>query len=334
MWQAAPRTLRVSYVSVGGRTVGANQIPDQAWVDSYPQLFQLLRVEAEVQRFDELLEITRSGLPTLVDWVLTHPLKVLAVAAEWPRILQTVTWIDDHAKAGAETYLRQIDVPGVDTKFVAHHASVLSELLDLQLPADRVDVRRPRTDFEGRYGLRKRPDYVRLRYLGGTLRRQQPFSELTVRADELVDTPPQASTVYVIENEITYLALPEVDDAVAILGSGYAVNTLSALTWLRDRDLVYWGDLDTHGFAILNRARSHFPQVRSLLMDRRTLLDHERQWVREPQPTSARLDHLTADEATLYRDLVEDAYGTAVRLEQERVSYRDVVRAVAQPRLA
>lgn len=42
-----------------------------------------------------------------------------------------------------------------------------------------------------------------------------------------------------------------------------------------------WGDIDTHGFAILDRLRRHFPQVRSMLMDRATLLAHEGQWVTE-----------------------------------------------------
>lgn len=36
----------------------------------------------------------------------------------------------------------------------------------------------------------------------------------------------------------------------------------------------YWGDLDTHGSAILDRLRAWLPQTRSFLMDRETLLDH------------------------------------------------------------
>jgi len=327
-WDQAAKTLRVSYLTVGGRAVGANRVPGHAWIDSYPQLFRLLRVEGDVQRFDQLLEATRCQCPALVDWVLAHPLKMLALADHWPWLLRTVAWIDTATGARGETYLRQVDVPGVDTKFIAHHRSVLAELLDLQLAERRIDFSKARSDFEGRYGLRKKPEYVRFRYLGAARKPGQPFSELTVRVDELAAAPPRASTVYVIENEITYLALPAVDDAIAVLGNGYAVHALSALTWLHKRDVVYWGDLDTHGFAILSRARSHYPHIRSLLMDRRTLLDHEGHWVREPQPTSAGLAHLTADEELVYRDLVEDTYGAAVRLEQERVSYRHVQRAV------
>ena len=84
--------------------------------------------------------------------------------------------------------------------------------------------------------------------------------------------------------------------------------------------LYYWGDIDTHGFRILDLLRSRLPDVRSLLVDRATLLAHDARWDHEPSPVNVHLEHLTADEAALYRDLVEDAYGPAVRLEQERVS--------------
>ncbi|WP_086857067.1 Wadjet anti-phage system protein JetD domain-containing protein [Amycolatopsis lexingtonensis] len=47
------------------------------------------------------------------------------------------------------------------------------------------------------------------------------------------------------------------------------------------KNLVYWGDIDTHGFAILNRVRRSFECTGSMLMDRATLLAHEGQWVGE-----------------------------------------------------
>jgi hypothetical protein len=99
------------------------------------------------------------------------------------------------------------------------------------------------------------------------------------------------------------LALPNVADAIAIFGGGYAVSVLKLLAWLRDRNLVYWGDLDTHGFAILDQVRTHHPHARSPLMDRVTLLEHESQWVREPRPTNLHLTHLTPERASLIATL-------------------------------
>jgi hypothetical protein len=127
--------------------------------------------------------------------------------------------------------------------------------------------------------------------------------------------------VFVVENEVTYLAFPPVPNALVVFGSGFALTGLADLPWLHHKELVYWGDVDTHGFDILNRLRSRFDSVRSILMDRHTLLAHPQQWVTEPNPTARPLAHLTTEEASLYRDLVEGTYGDSVRLEQERIRF-------------
>ncbi|NYT67857.1 Wadjet anti-phage system protein JetD domain-containing protein [Pusillimonas noertemannii] len=62
----------------------------------------------------------------------------------------------------------------------------------------------------------------------------------------------------------------------------YAVSALKALPWLRTAEVLYWGDIDTHGSAILDRARKTVPQIRSVLMDEATLLAHQSLWVQEP----------------------------------------------------
>jgi hypothetical protein len=103
---------------------------------------------------------------------------------------------------------------------------------------------------------------------------------------------------------------------------------LEPLGWLADLDVVYWGDIDTHGFAILNRLRQYLPYARSMLMDRDTLLGHRDHWATEPSPTSVALDRLAPAESALYADLTSNTFGRSVRLEQERVSFSAVEKAV------
>ena len=212
----------------------------------------------------------------------------------------------------------------MDTKFIGRHKGVLAELLDLQLDPDRIDPTAP--DFEGRYRFRRKPGYVRFRLAAGP----DGYTELTVRAGEFTTPPPGVIRVYVVENEITYLAFPLTARAMVIFGGGYAVRVLESLGWLASLDLVYWGDLDTHGFAILNRLRECFPHARSMLMDRATLLAHPTQWVTEPSPTTAVLNLLTPAEQELYRALGTNTFGSAVRLEQERVSFTALEAALSQ----
>jgi len=174
------------------------------------------------------------------------------------------------------------------------------------------------------------PGSLRFRLMSPLAELPAAFSELSVRTDELALLPLPVRTVFVVENQATYLAFPEVPDAIVVFGEGFKASALEAVSWLGERDLVYWGDIDTHGFRILDQLRARVPTVRSILMDEATLLAHLDRVVCEDSPTDAVLEHLTPTEARLYRDLVEDRFGHAVRLEQERVRF-GAVREALEP---
>jgi hypothetical protein len=319
-WAAAEiGPLRVEYKLVGGRDFGTNRVPCRAWLDGYDEAWSLLSVRPDVRRLTGMIEAAHGT--RLVPWLTAHPMRALRHADQWDRLLATVAWIERRQVPGM--YLRHVDVPGVDTKFIERHQGVLAELLDAQLDPCRVDA--AATDFAGRYGFLRKPGYVRLRVAGGF----RGFSELSVRADELTAKPGGVTRVYVVENEITYLAFPVPAGAMVIFGSGYAVSVPEPAGWLAGLEVVYWGDIDTHGFAILNRLRHRLPQARSMLMDRATLLAHRAHWVTEPSPTAAGLGRLDAAESALYADLVSNAHAHSIRLEQERISFAAVQEAVA-----
>jgi hypothetical protein len=313
-WSSVPRGVVVVEALVGGRLIGVNHLPARVTIGSRDDLWAVLGVRRDIELFDRLLADARQRAPAIADWMAGHPMRVLAAGADWELLVTSALWIDRAARPGS--YLREIDVPGVDTKFIEQHRGLLTDLLDAHLPPERIDGTRPRADFAGRYRFRSKPEYVRVRLPPED---DGPFSEIAVRVEELAVSPLLAETIVVIENEVTYLSFPLAPHTAVLLGGGYAAGRLAPLTWLADREVVYWGDLDTHGFAILDRLRAAFPATRSLLMDTATLLAHRSQWVREPQPTRETLTRLTPEEAATYAELVNDVHGVAVRLEQERV---------------
>lgn len=330
----ADESLQIRYRTVGGRHVGANRIPASVEVADFASLCSLLGTAAEVEVLDRLLAMTRAAMPAmpaaataLATWAADHPLVVLDNREVWPRLLATADWI---ARADTRrTYVRQIDVEGVDTKFVERHEKVLSPVLLSVLPAESVDS--SAAEFSRRFGFLSKPRYTRLRILDPAI---SPFpsgvSEVSLRTEELAGVPVPAETVFVIENEVTYLALPPVPRSIAVFGSGFASAGLAGVPWLAGCEVVYLGDIDTYGFEILSRLRGHLPHVRSILMDRQTLLRHRDHWSVETSPTRRPLPHLTEDEQSLYQDLIGDVYGIGVRLEQERVRFSWVRDALLQ----
>jgi hypothetical protein len=135
--------------------------------------------------------------------------------------------------------------------------------------------------------------------------------------------------VFITENEINFLAFPPAAGSLVVFGAGYGFDALTQAAWLRQCDLRYWGDIDTHGFAILDQLRAHFPQARSFLMDHDTLLAHQAQWTSEPQPTQRDLPRLNEAERRLYDDLRwRRLRDEPLRLEQERIAFGCVERTV------
>jgi hypothetical protein len=149
-----------------------------------------------------------------------------------------------------------------------------------------------------------------------------------VPAEQFAGVSLGIARVFVVENEVTGLAFPAMPDSMVVLGLGHAVSLIATARWLAERDVHYWSDLDTHGFAMLDRLRASFPGVRSFLMDRETLLEHKPLWTTEEAPHVAPLDRLTPEEAALHADLCYNRLGRSVRLEQERVAFGWLRRAL------
>ncbi len=323
--RAGPR-CRIEDRTVRSRSLGDNDVPGFVVVDSIEELAMLVGRPGQIATFDRLLALTAERRPELVSWVSAHPMDVLEVVADWLSMLDVVDWID--RTDTSTVHLRQLDLPDVDTKFVERHRRLLGRLLQQVLPPERVDTSASR--FDARFGFRTVPSYVRFRILSPIEELPAGLSELSVRVDELARLALSVRTVFVVENQVTYLAFPDVPDAIVVFGEGFKASTLDAVPWLADRELVYWGDIDTHGFRILDQLRARVPGVRSLLMDEPTLSAHLDRVVSEDAPTSVLLEHLSSEESDLYRDLVEDRFGPSVRLEQERVRF-GAVRGALRP---
>jgi hypothetical protein len=226
-------------------------------------------------------------------------------------------------------YIRQLELPCVDTKFIESHKKVLGELLDEVLPAGQINSdARGVSGFEQRYGFLNKPAQIRFRLLDSALY-IQGLSDLQIPVTDFAKLTLPVQRIVITENEINGLALPNMPGAMVIFGLGYGLDSLKQADWMADKTIHYWGDLDTHGFAMLDQLRSYFPQTQSLLMDRATLLAHEPLWGEEPKPTRKQLSRLTDHEQALYEDLCLDRLAPALRLEQERIGFEHVKAALA-----
>jgi hypothetical protein len=317
---------QLEWSEINHRILGRNRIPAVASVACEEDALRIIGKTREAERFREIAVQTRERLPLLTDWLARKPLVALDGAADWPRLLDVVTWFRAHPRS--DLYLRRIDIPGVDTKFIEDRKPLLTELLDLCLAPETIDAAAPGwRNFERRYALRPKPNLIRFRVLDPKLA-IQGLTDLSVPAQEFAALELAVSRVFITENEINGLAFPDFAESIVIFGLGYGLDRLSDIRWLQKRPVRYWGDIDTHGFAMLDRVRAIFPQAESFLMDRETLYAHTHFWVRESAPYVGELSRLNTAEQALYDDIRFNRLGERVRLEQERIAFTCVERAL------
>lgn len=261
-----------------------------------------------------------------------------ATHADYERALRVTAWLIANPSSGL--LLRQLPVEGMDTKWLERHRRLVTAL-----------VRAAREGLglggDGDLGLRSEAPSRDVLILDRALRPSVPYAvtELAVEYQRgapastastsegalrhlRVDTVQLAAlwhansarprALLVCENRQSLLSLPDLTGVVAVHGAGYAVDFLGTLPWAMDIPVVYWGDLDHDGFAILNRLRHHHRYVFSTLMDVETLRAHSALCIPDTGGRAANLTRLTPNERETLQTLEE--MGT-VRLEQERIAW-------------
>ena len=198
------------------------------------------------------------AFPALQAWLLDNPTQLEKQAGHWPELIAVCRHLCAHPRP--DCYLRQLDIPGVDTKFIEQHRSILKSLLDQLLPEQAIDQSVTGLGdhgFERRFGLRYEEPQIRFRLLDSQLAAEfAGASDITLTVRDFAQLDLLVDRLFITENKINGLTFPGVRNGVVIFGLGYGVQLLKAVPWLGTCQIHYWGDIDSHGFAMLSQLRS------------------------------------------------------------------------------
>jgi hypothetical protein len=235
-------------------------------------------------------------------------------------LLSAVIWLRRHPDASMWT-LRQLPVPGMHTKWLDTHGTLLREV----------------TGRDVRDEVRPRLTVVHLTYVDpehavSGRRRHDAWT-----TGDVHDIAYQPRIVLVVENRDSRLWFPPVKDTIVVEGGGKAAAALLAnVPWIRAADhVVYWGDIDADGYTILDQFRTALAEpapdgapaksVTSILMDATDLHHYAQHGVnhdkagRPIKPSPARLPHLTDAETIAYDTIATVGSTPFRRIEQEAI---------------
>ncbi|MBL1141862.1 MAG: hypothetical protein HND53_07520 [Proteobacteria bacterium] len=315
LWMNWDGEGEIQWVERHWSKLGKQKLPEKIVIDTPIQITRWVGEEQNwikvTQRYQKLI----NAWPSLTT-ILSKYFKVLQEYDEldFDRLFAVLEWLIEHPSSNL--YIRQLPIEGIHTKWLINRKSMIAEFIKTITESDD-------SNFYQIAGLRQEPTMIRIRLLDEQLRDcVSGVGDLSISLDYLKTLILPVEKVYIVENLQTGLAFNDVPGSIVIMGLGYSVDILQEVQLLHDCPIYYWGDIDTDGFAILNRLRNYFPQVQSLLMDESTFLEHEKLWGSDETPkTSTNLPMLTKAEKKLYDDLCNNRWMKNLRLEQEHISW-------------
>ena len=157
-----------------------------------------------------------------------------------------------------------------------------------------------------------------MRFLDSYQQQSSNFTDISIPLSDFEHMELSAQNILITENKINFLTLPLMTSTVAIWsGGGFNISFLKNATWLFKKNIIYWGDIDEHGFQILQQLRSYYPHVQSSLMDRETFDLFRVYAVDGTRNKSEYLHLLTDNKNKLFQYL--KTLDTSNRLEQEKI---------------
>lgn len=231
--------------------------------------------------------------------------------SHWVRALKVAAWAVEHPNSGMR--LRSVPVAGIDTKWLEHHLGVVQRI---------VGTWREMLGLQGGHdlGLHPKEEASYTVVWADPAARPANMRSATLPLTVLASLEVQCRHVWVFENLESVMAVPDLPGVIVVHGGGKRASSLAQVPWIRRHPIIYWGDVDTHGFEILANARRAGLEAVSVLMDRDTLMSHREFWGVEERPSST-IDRaqLTSEELAVLDAL--NVQGRQVRLEQERLSW-------------
>lgn len=295
-------------------SAGEHTLPAKLVLDSPADLSSLAGLQdvwaRANSRFVDLQHITGCS-PTL--FARLYELVTTLVAADWKCLCASLQYFTANPDCGL--YIRQLPIPGVDTKWVGAHQAELTKVLQLVRDSD--------FDFYELTGVRT-PDHLNhvvVRILCPELRKQVGgLGHIDVPVSAVATWSVRPDKILFAENLESGLALGDIPGTIAFVGKGNAATSLADIPWIANTPAFYWGDIDTYGLAIFSRMQAKMPDLVPIMMDTKTLMAHADVWVHEkiqhPAPAT-----LPADQQEVFTLLTTVGPLHGVRLEQERIPW-------------
>jgi hypothetical protein len=313
---------------------GKQPFPDKFNFSGLENIISFIGKSKDFKEQISIIEYICTETPQLEELFFNSPILATKYNKnEWCLILSICQYIANNNLQ--ECYLRELTIKHVHTKFIEQNKDIISTILDIILPENRIN-----TEFTGangfckRYGFKDKPRRMRFRILDKniSLGNGNTFNyDIELDLDSFIALNLNFSNVIIAENEINFLTLPAIKGAIGIFGAGYRVlEYKKVISQFKNKKICYWGDIDPNGLRILNELKGQHPHlnIQSIFMNIETLKKYHEFCVNNGKVATINTFYLNSKEQELFEALINNTMGDNILLEQEKIPYADVVETI------
>ncbi|MCF6309868.1 MAG: DUF2220 family protein [Sulfurimonas sp.] len=314
--------LELVYKEFNFKTLGTQLLPIAVLFQDRDVFLQLIKKTQEFNRFEIYYEMIIKNFFSLKEMLYAKPFLVIEYYDIWERLFSVCNFFMLNPRPNI--YVRELGIENIDTKFIEKYKKILDKLFTILLDEDSINkeiITLSNYGFEKKYYLKYPLATVRFRILDGS-QTIAGLSDISLNIDEFKNLHPKCKIVYIVENKITTLSFPPLKDSMVIFGNGYGVEVLKDVNWLHNKNIFYWGDIDSDGFAILSQVRGYFENTESIFMNKQTIDEFSHFSIVAKTKIKKELKNLTADEQFVFNKVQENNF----RLEQEKISFSYIKR--------
>ena len=311
----------IEFTLKNDRKIGKQLFPTRIYFETLDDYLKFLHKEKEYHNVMQATQQIIDQIPKLKTWIVANPQKVLNNLDKWDNLIKVCNYFIEHPKPNI--FIRELPLD-ISTKFVEGNKNILKNLLDILVEEH---INSSETEFEKRFNLKFNEPLIRLRILDDEIAENlfSGVNDLSIPQSQFDNLNIPCEKVFILENKTTYsnifnfLTLPSLTKSISIFGQGFAINQLKNAKWLSDKQIIYWGDIDAHGFQILSQLRGYFSQTRSCMMDLPTFTQFRDLAITGPDTIVTELENLTDGERELFELLI--GLKKSNRLEQEKIPH-------------
>ncbi len=308
------------------REKGEITLPENVFFQDTENYLKFIKKTSDFESFKNIYSFLISEIPKLQNWILKNPLQVTFLTEKWTDLLKICKYFLYSHNPNSLLYVRQLPIE-IHTKFIENNKAVLSSILNEILPENKINSTFGGTkdnNFEKRFYLNYDKALIRFRILDKNLYINN-LSDISILPDEFFNIKIDCKNVFIVENLMNLLTFPKIEKSIVVWGKGNRVNTIKTANWLRDKNIYYWGDIDTWGLHILSSLREHFNDVKSILMNKVIFEKYEKFAVKEKTSNPKKPKNLTGEEKELFEYLLT-LPKEKNRLEQEHIPQTEIMK--------